>query len=207
MHAEIKNLFCSDLLSEAQIVLAGTGELAQEICTVVGQLGGGLERVDLAGVKRHLDGSQVNPERIESEVEQAVNGVLVSLKKPANTVIVDVAGVEDGQEAHGMLTAVDLTWAVVRSTANAALISGQGGRVVLLAPTARSGDPESHAVRAALANMARTLSIEWSQYGVRVVTVLPGSETTPQEMAALTAYLVSPAGEYFSGCVFELGTV
>ncbi len=58
--------------------------------------------------------------------------------------------------------------------------------------------------RAGLENLARTLSIEWSRYHVTTVAVAPGAGTPAGEVAALTAYLASPAGAYFSGCLLDL---
>jgi hypothetical protein len=37
-----------------------------------------------------------------------------------------------------------------------------------------------------------------------VVTIAPGTETGAGEVAALSAYLASPAGAYFSGCLLDL---
>jgi hypothetical protein len=36
---------------------------------------------------------------------------------------------------------------------------------------------------------------------------VPGNETSSAEVAELVAFLASPAGEYYSGCAFELGSV
>ena len=72
-----------------------------------------------------------------------------------------------------------------------------------LAP--RPGDAHREAARSGLENLARTLSIEWARFGVRPVAILPGSATEDAEVAELVAYLVSPAGAYYSGCAFTLG--
>jgi hypothetical protein len=40
---------------------------------------------------------------------------------------------------------------------------------------------------------------------VGAVAIAPGVQTADDEVAELVCFLVSPAGEYFSGCVFELG--
>lgn len=37
------------------------------------------------------------------------------------------------------------------------------------------------------------------------VAIAPGERTGEDELAELVCFLVSPAGEYFSGCLFELG--
>jgi NAD(P)-dependent dehydrogenase (short-subunit alcohol dehydrogenase family) len=49
------------------------------------------------------------------------------------------------------------------------------------------------------------LSVEWARYGVSAVAVAPGAHTPDDDLAELVCFLVSPAGEYFTGCVFELG--
>ncbi len=63
------------------------------------------------------------------------------------------------------------------------------------------------AARAGLENLARTLSVEWARFAVRPVAILPGAATSSAEVAELVAFLVSPAGAYYSGCAFELGAV
>jgi hypothetical protein len=40
---------------------------------------------------------------------------------------------------------------------------------------------------------------------VTTVAIAPGAKTGDRHLAELACFLVSPAGEYFSGCVFELG--
>jgi NAD(P)-dependent dehydrogenase (short-subunit alcohol dehydrogenase family) len=85
------------------------------------------------------------------------------------------------------------------------MIPGGGGRIVLLAP--RPGDAIAAGARAGLENLARTLSVEWARVQVRPVAILPGEVTSPAEVAELVAFLASPAGEYYSGCAFELGAV
>jgi NAD(P)-dependent dehydrogenase (short-subunit alcohol dehydrogenase family) len=77
--------------------------------------------------------------------------------------------------------------------------AGRGGRIVYLAPPPSAGE-HADAARAGLENLARTLSIEWARHGITTVTIALGDDTTPGEAAALTAYLASPAGAYFSGC-------
>lgn len=101
----------------------------------------------------------------------------------------------------------DAIWAAVREVAVGALIPGQNhGKIVLVGPTA-AGDGRASALRAALENLARTLSIEWARYGVTVVMIAPGASTTDQELAELVGFVVSEAGAYLSGCRLELGAV
>jgi hypothetical protein len=100
-------------------------------------------------------------------------------------------------EGSGEVPAVlDEAWDAIR----AALRDEQ--LIVLIAPP--PGDPHAEAARAGLENMARTLSIEWSRYGIRIAAVTPGQATADADVTAVVAYLVSPAGDYFSGCRLDL---
>jgi NAD(P)-dependent dehydrogenase (short-subunit alcohol dehydrogenase family) len=74
---------------------------------------------------------------------------------------------------------------------------------VYLAPSPAAG-PQADAARAGLENLGRTLSTEWARYGITLVTIAPGETTATGEVAALCAYLASPAGAYFSGCLLDL---
>jgi NAD(P)-dependent dehydrogenase (short-subunit alcohol dehydrogenase family) len=96
-------------------------------------------------------------------------------------------------------------WIAVRSVATGALIPGGAGKVVLIAPRPDAGS-FAGAARAGLENLARTLSVEWARYGVGAVAITPGVRTSVDEVAELACFLVSLAGEYFTGCVFELGS-
>src|SRR5438270_711388 len=118
--------------------------------------------------------------------------------------VVHDAGVALGG-AQALMTALEETWAVVAEVANGSLIpSGRGGKVVLIAPAEDAGDEFVAAARAALENLARTLSIEWARYGITAVAIAPAAGARDEDVALLTAYLVSGAGDYFSGCRFEL---
>jgi NAD(P)-dependent dehydrogenase (short-subunit alcohol dehydrogenase family) len=111
----------------------------------------------------------------------------------------------DGAAAVDARAALDGAWLAIRPVARAAMIDRGGGLIVLLAPP--PGGAEAMAARAGLENLARTLSVEWARFGVRPVAILPGEATSSAEVAELVAFLVSPAGAYYSGCAFELGAV
>ena len=103
---------------------------------------------------------------------------------------------------------LDGAWEVTRAVANAAFIdAGRPGRIVYLAPPSRDAARRRArgAARAGLENLARTLSIEWARYAITLVTIAPG-EHVAGEVGALAAYLGSPAGAYFSGCLLDLTT-
>lgn len=107
----------------------------------------------------------------------------------------------------GLTAALDEAWRVVAAVANGALIpSGKGGTAVLIAPPASAG-AYAGAARAALENLARTLSVEWARYGITSTAIWPGDASGDDDLAELVAFLLSPAGGYYSGCRFELGAV
>jgi NAD(P)-dependent dehydrogenase (short-subunit alcohol dehydrogenase family) len=109
-----------------------------------------------------------------------------------------------GNEA--LRATLDLAWVTVRAVANAAFIlDARGGKVALIAPAPSDADPCAAGVRAAAENLARTLSIEWARHAVKLVAITPGPATSDAELAALAAYLASPAGDYFSGARLALG--
>jgi citronellol/citronellal dehydrogenase len=128
----------------------------------------------------------------------------------ADAIVVDAAALfaaapADGAELAPLRAAADGAWSAVRAVVNAAWVepARPGGRVVLVAPKPDAG-PHAAATRAALENLARTTSIEWARYGIRITTITPGERTTDAQVASLVAYVVSPAGEYFSGTRLDL---
>lgn len=105
----------------------------------------------------------------------------------------------------GLRVALEDVWETIREQAGGAMIAGGlPGKVVLIAPPPAAG-PFATAARAALENLARTLSVEWARYGITAVALAPGGSTTDDQLAELVCFLVSDAGDYFSGCRFELG--
>jgi NAD(P)-dependent dehydrogenase (short-subunit alcohol dehydrogenase family) len=125
---------------------------------------------------------------------------------PLHALVTD-AGAEFGSGGpDGLRASMEQTWRAIRAVATAAMIEARSpGRLLLVAPRADAGD-HAGAVRAALENLARTLSVEWARYRITAVTLWPGDTTTEGELAELACFLISPAGGYFSGCRFELGS-
>lgn len=91
---------------------------------------------------------------------------------------------------------LDGAFVSARAVAGAWIAAQRGGKVVLVAP--RDDAP----LRAALENLARTLSVEWARHGITTTAILGGSD--PDDTAQLVAFLASPAGDYYSGCAFTL---
>ena len=119
------------------------------------------------------------------------------------------------------------TWNVTHAVANRAMIPAKRGRIInIIAQVARGfpGMVHTGAARAGVANMAKTLAVEWARYGIQVNAVAPGVIVTsgtnqypaemmrmarravpqkrlgqPGEVAEMILYLASPAASYITG--------
>jgi hypothetical protein len=111
----------------------------------------------------------------------------------------------DGASLAGPRDVLDGAWLALRPEARAMIDAEAGGKLLLVAPP--PSDAAAEAARAGLENLARTLSVEWARYGIRTAALLPGAATEPEEVAELAAFLASQAGDYYSGCRFDLGSV
>jgi NAD(P)-dependent dehydrogenase (short-subunit alcohol dehydrogenase family) len=148
-------------------------------------------------------------EELEHRVQAALKDALADTDG-VGTLVVDCAGAfmgaggdEPGGARDSLRACLDLAWNVTHTVVNSAFLPGErGGRIVYLAPPADVGE-HADAARAGLENLARTLSIEWARHAITTVAIAPGAAPA-REVAALTAYLASPAGAYFSGCLLDL---
>lgn len=195
------------LLDGQVIAVAGrTGGLGRAAAGACGELGAHVEQL---GDEGH---------RLDLLDEEAAGKALLAIAAPEDrldTVVIDAASVfavghryaqagDVPDEGEALRLATTAAWAVARAAATRVMIDAPaGGKLVLLAPAPAAGR-HAPALRAALENMARTLSIEWSRHGIRITALAPGRRTRADELASLAAYLASPAGDYFSGCLFSL---
>ncbi|MGO9487783.1 MAG: hypothetical protein ACLQBB_02000 [Solirubrobacteraceae bacterium] len=144
------------------------------------------------------------PEQAELAAQEAFAAARSELGG-CDVLVVDGAGLfaaATGPEA--LVDCLGACWNAARAVAGGCFLpEGRGGRILLLAPAAGAGE-HAGAVAAGLENLARTLSVEWARHGVTTVAIAPGPGTDAGTLAAIVAYLASPAGAYFSGCLLDL---
>jgi NAD(P)-dependent dehydrogenase (short-subunit alcohol dehydrogenase family) len=189
------------LLDGVSVLVAGTTE-------PVAPLGAAVDEVCTAlGARVQVCAPDVADEAVVDEMVAAAvveTGSLDLLVLDGASLFGRAEGEGPGGGRAALQVCLDASWNVTRAAANRAFLpGGRGGRIVYLAPSPDAGE-HADAARAGLENLARTLSIEWARHGVTTVAIAVGARTAVGEVAALTAYLASPAGAYFSGCLLDL---
>lgn len=240
-------IFAPGLLDGSVCLLSGAGtgigrvtalELAALGATVIGC---GRRPEPVAETRKLIEAAGGSGEdhsvdiRDEEAVGELVNGIVE--RHGHLDVLVNNAGGQflapaEAISAKGFRTVTELniqgTWNMTHAAATKAFIPQQSGKVVSVTLSPHNGMPgmvHSGAARAAVENMMRTLSVEWSRYGIRLCAVAPGQIGTetfktkypremvegmaqtiplgrlgrPEEVAWLITYLASPAGDFFSG--------
>lgn len=180
-------MFRADLLDGRRIAFAGGDGVA-----ILAQLRALGARVDSIG-----DAADAGEEAVAA---------WVTARLPLSGLVVDAGASFGGGGPDGLRVALDTAWLAARAVAAGALIPARAGRLVFVAPRPDAG-PLAEAARAALENLARTLSVEWARFEVTTVVIAPGSRTSEQELGALVCFLLSGAGGYFTGCRFDLDAV
>ena len=185
------------LLDGRAVAVAGGVPLA--VRDALGGLGARVEELD-SGVDSGVDSGLGLDSGLDEERASSWAGAV----GPLYALVYDAGPAFGGGGQDGLRECLERGWIAVRGVATGALIPAGVGKVILIGPRPDAGS-FAVAAHAALENLARTLSVEWARYGVATVAIAPGARTTEAELAELVCFLVSPAGEYFTGCVFELG--
>ena len=206
----------------AAVVICGRREQPlAETATAVQQLGGRCLAVS-ADIRE--------PEQVDRVVSEALAGF------GAIDVLVNNAGgqfeaaaeeiSDKGWRAVQRLS-LDATWSVTRTVATRSMIPAGGGLIVFVGFSPLRGIPgfaHASAARAAVANLASGLALEWSRHQIRSVCVAAGTIATdalaqygedatgrwersvplgrlgsPEEVASLIAFLATPGGAYITG--------
>jgi NAD(P)-dependent dehydrogenase (short-subunit alcohol dehydrogenase family) len=183
----------------------GEHSLGAAVAAACGDLGAAVSRFELA-----LDDPSAGEDRDAEDgtgsVPAETEGLELLVVDGAALFATGAAGRGQAGEDRGaaLRDCLDGAWSATRAVVNEAFLPrGEGGRIVYLAPASSAGE-HADAARAGLENLARTLSVEWARHAITVVAIAPGEATTAGEVGALVAYLASPAGAYFSGCLLDL---
>ena len=249
---EASQVFRADLLDGAVCVVSGAGsglgrasamELARLGATVVG-CGRRREPIEETAAAIRDAGGKADAVAMDIRDETAVDALIdrVLADHGKLDVLLNNAGGQFLSPAEaitpkGFRTVIELnvtgTWLMTHAAATKAFIPQGGGKVLSVTLSPHNGMPgmvHSGAARAAVENMMKTLSIEWSRHNVKLCALAAGqldTETlrtkyprevsenvartiplgrlgTEEEWAWLVAYLASPAGDFYSGTTITM---
>lgn len=149
-------------------------------------------------------GARIEPVGLPADQAEEQVGEWARAHGPLDVLIYDAAPSFGAGGPDAVTRTMEDAWALIREVALGSLIeSSDPGRVILIGPRAGAGD-YAEAVRSALENLARTLSVEWARYAVTVVMVAPGESAGEEELAEVVCFLCSRGAEYLSGCRLDL---
>jgi citronellol/citronellal dehydrogenase len=247
MASQGSRIFAPGLLEGQVCVVSGAGtglgrasalELARLGATVIGC---GRRREPLEEMVREVEAAGGRAEAVAMDIrdDEAVERLFDGLLERHGELdlLVNNAGGQflspaEAISPKGFRTVIELnvtgTWLMTHAAATKAFIPQRRGKVLSVTLSPHHGMPgmvHSGAARAAVENMTRTLSVEWSRFGITLVALAAGqfdTETlrtkypeqvveavpatvplgrlgTEQEWGWLLAYRAAPVGDFFSG--------
>ena len=247
MSEPTSRIFAPGLLEGQVCVVSGAGSgIGRETALELARLG-----AHVAGCGRRLEpleetrdavaaiGGEFDPIACDIREEEAVDEMVGGIVERHGRidVLVNNAGGQflapaETISAKGFRTVTELnvqgTWNMTHAAATKAFIPQRSGKVVSVTLSPHNGMPgmvHSGAARAAVENMMRTLSVEWSRFGIRLVAVAPGQIDTevfrtkypkavvetvprtiplgrlgkPEDIVGAVVYLASPASDMVTG--------
>jgi len=218
---EQSQLLRPDLLEGVSILIAGAGSEAahgsfaaavRDTCLALGARVSDCRLPPASGAREAAVGA---PRESGGAEEGELAGALARAGE-LDMLVVDCAGLFAhalaGERAYGrsaLSGCLEASWSIIHAVVNDVFLArGGGGRIVLLAPPPDADGPDGAehvgAACSGLENLARTLSIEWARRQITTVAIATRTAAAVEETAELTAYLASPAGAYFSGCLLDL---
>lgn len=243
----------ADLEGKVAFITGGSGGLGSAIASELGAQGAAVAVADLPGRKSQLE-SLVN--RLQTQVRCEAVAVELDVRDPdsiraaVEETVAHLGGVDIGICNAGLnvrkssLEVTENDWDTVldvnlkgvffsaQAVAAELVRQQRGGKIVMIASImGLVGSPFGHAAaycasKAGVVNLARTLAVEWTQYGVNVNAVAPtyaptpltegllsdqrqlqavldrtpmGKLTSPEAIADAVAFLSSPRADMITG--------
>jgi NAD(P)-dependent dehydrogenase (short-subunit alcohol dehydrogenase family) len=136
-----------------------------------------------------------------ARVQEGASDILVHIARPAMAKPaheLSLAQWRDVIDAN-----LDQRFAQAQAFAASLRTAGQPGSVVFVGAPEQGFGADQAAAAGALANLTKTLGVEWARDGVRINTILTNADN--ETLGNLVAYLASDYAAYVTGAVMGVG--